>query len=143
MPKFVREALVEYGPTEAYGNRPPYQQNDYIGWIIRAKREETRRKRLAQMLDELCRGDRYMNLAYRGKNGLALCSTGSVQSPIATICPTTAIQAEAHILPRSRRGCEPRPCSPSHFAKFLRQQTRLGDPAETRAVFQHTQFYSE
>ena len=69
MPKFLREALVGHGLAEAYGNRPPYQQNDYIGWIIRAKREETRKKRLEQMLDELRRGDRYMNMAYRGTKG--------------------------------------------------------------------------
>ena len=37
----------------AYGVRPPYQRNDYIGWITRAKRKETRRRRLDQMLDEL------------------------------------------------------------------------------------------
>jgi hypothetical protein len=30
----------------AYQERPPYQQNDYIGWIIRARKPETRAKRL-------------------------------------------------------------------------------------------------
>ncbi len=40
--------------------RPAYQQNDYIGWIIRAKGEDTREKRLAQMLQELEGGERYM-----------------------------------------------------------------------------------
>jgi hypothetical protein len=44
---------------------PPYQQNDYIGWITRAKRQETKEKRLAQMLVELERGDKYMNMDYR------------------------------------------------------------------------------
>ncbi len=53
MPDFVRDALEEYKLTEAYYARPDYQQNDYIGWITRAKREETRQKRLAQMLVEL------------------------------------------------------------------------------------------
>ncbi|HSG43712.1 MAG TPA: YdeI/OmpD-associated family protein [Anaerolineales bacterium] len=28
--------------TDAYNARPPYQRNDYIGWITRAKREETK-----------------------------------------------------------------------------------------------------
>ena len=65
MPDFVRGALEESGLLDAYKRRPPYQQNDYIAWIVRAKREETRRKRLAQMLDELRGGDRYMNMAYR------------------------------------------------------------------------------
>ena len=64
MPPFVRQALVESGLMEAYTERPPYQQNDYVGWIARAKRKETQEKRLAQMLDELASGDRYMNMAY-------------------------------------------------------------------------------
>ena len=49
----------------AYGARPPYQQNDYIGWITRAKRKETRRRRLDQMLDELEAGDLYMRMRWR------------------------------------------------------------------------------
>ncbi len=68
MPEFIRQALEEHGLTEAYSGRPPYQQNDYIGWITRAKREETRQKRLAQMLDELLSGDGYMNMPYRARN---------------------------------------------------------------------------
>jgi len=51
----------------AYRERPPYQQNDYLGWITRAKLEPTRQRRLAQMIDELARGDRYMKMAYRPK----------------------------------------------------------------------------
>ena len=66
MPAFVREALKTGGLFETYRARPAYQQNDYIGWINRAKREETRERRLSQMLDELRRGDRYMNMVYRG-----------------------------------------------------------------------------
>ncbi len=65
MPEFVRNALLERGLMEAYRSRPPYQQNDYIGWITRAKRQETKEKRLAQMLDELERGDKYMKMDYR------------------------------------------------------------------------------
>lgn len=67
MPPFVQAALVERGLMEAYQHRPPYQQNDYIGWITRGKREETQAKRLAQMLDELERDDSYMGMAYRAK----------------------------------------------------------------------------
>ena len=67
MPSFVRKALMENGTMEAYRLRPPYQQNDYLGWITRAKLEPTRQRRLAQMLDELARGDRYMKMAYRPK----------------------------------------------------------------------------
>lgn len=69
MPEFVREALLEHGLMEAYRARPPYQQNDYIGWINRAKRIETRQRRLDQMLDELTRGDVYMKMAYRSGKG--------------------------------------------------------------------------
>lgn len=39
MPVFVRNALDERGLMEAYLDRPPYQQNDYLGWISRAKLE--------------------------------------------------------------------------------------------------------
>lgn len=60
MPSFVRKALMENGVMEAYRLRPPYQQNDYLGWITRAKLEPTRKRRLA-------RGERYMNMAYRPK----------------------------------------------------------------------------
>lgn len=67
MPDSVREALIAGGLMEAFLGRPPYQRNDYLGWIARAKRQETRDKRLAQMLAELQRGDVYMNMAYRPK----------------------------------------------------------------------------
>ena len=69
MPDFIRDALLEHGLDEAYRGRPPYQRNDYIGWIAGAKREETRRKRLNQMLDELRGGDRYMKMSYRPRAG--------------------------------------------------------------------------
>ena len=64
MPDFVKTALIKRGLLYAYKNRPPYQQNDYIGWITRAKREKTRQKRLEQMLDELKKGNLYMNMNY-------------------------------------------------------------------------------
>jgi uncharacterized protein YdeI (YjbR/CyaY-like superfamily) len=67
MPAFVRKALTEAGMMTAYRARPPYQQNDYVGWITRAKREDTRQRRLDQMLEELDKGDRYMKMAYRPK----------------------------------------------------------------------------
>jgi uncharacterized protein YdeI (YjbR/CyaY-like superfamily) len=66
MPLAVRAALAKRGLTNAYEARPPYQRNDYLGWIALAKREETRAKRLSQMLDELERGGVYMNMAWRG-----------------------------------------------------------------------------
>lgn len=65
MPAEVRQALVDRGLMEAYRARPAYQQNDYLGWIARAKLEATKQKRLNQMLDELEGGKLYMNMAWR------------------------------------------------------------------------------
>jgi uncharacterized protein YdeI (YjbR/CyaY-like superfamily) len=65
IPADVRAALARHGLMEAYRSRPPYQRNDYIGWITRARRPETRSRRLAQMLEELTAGDRYMRMPYR------------------------------------------------------------------------------
>ena len=64
MPDYIRKALTERKLMDAYRERPDYQQNDYIGWITRAKREETKAKRLAQMLDELEDGKLYMNMKW-------------------------------------------------------------------------------
>ena len=57
MTDFIREALTERGLMDAYRSRPAYQQNDYIGWIHRAKLKATKQKRLDQMLDELKGGN--------------------------------------------------------------------------------------
>jgi uncharacterized protein YdeI (YjbR/CyaY-like superfamily) len=67
MPDDVRRALETAGLVRAYEDRPPYQRNDYLGWIGRARRPETRRRRLEQMLDELARGGVYMGMAWRGR----------------------------------------------------------------------------
>ncbi len=67
MPEFIAKALAESNLTELYNARPPYQRNDYIGWITRAKRQETVDKRLAQMLDELRGGNKYMGMDYNAK----------------------------------------------------------------------------
>jgi uncharacterized protein YdeI (YjbR/CyaY-like superfamily) len=67
MPDFVCRALEEHRLMLAYDSRPPYQQNDYIGWITRAKLKATQEKRLKQMLDELKAGDSYMGMAYQAK----------------------------------------------------------------------------
>jgi uncharacterized protein YdeI (YjbR/CyaY-like superfamily) len=66
MPDEVRAALEERGLMAAYEARPPYQRNDYLWWIGAAKRPETRRKRLNQMLDELERGGVYMGMRWNG-----------------------------------------------------------------------------
>lgn len=62
MPSFVKEALTDQGLMGDFKERPAYQQNDYIGWINRAKRQETKNKRLQQMLNELEIGGIYMNM---------------------------------------------------------------------------------
>ena len=67
MPDLVHEALESRGLMEAYNARPPYQRNDYIGWITRAKRPETQEKRLNQMLDELEKGNVYMKMDWKPK----------------------------------------------------------------------------
>jgi uncharacterized protein YdeI (YjbR/CyaY-like superfamily) len=66
MPDFFRDALNACGLMDAYRARPPYQQNDYIGWITRAKQEATKQKRLNQMLDELEKGGVYMGMKWKG-----------------------------------------------------------------------------
>lgn len=62
MPADVREKLVERGVMRDYQERPHYQRNDYVGWIQRAKRVETREKRIRQMIEELELGGIYMGM---------------------------------------------------------------------------------
>lgn len=64
MPDYIKQALDEYDVMKDYLERPAYQRNDYIGWIERAKRQETKEKRLAQMLDELKVGGIYMKMKH-------------------------------------------------------------------------------
>lgn len=67
MPDDISRRLEGSGLMDAYRARPAYQQNDYIGWITRAKRDATHEKRLSQMLEELALGDVYMNMAWHEK----------------------------------------------------------------------------
>lgn len=67
MPDELRQILVEHQLMEAYEARPPYQQNDYIGWIGRAKRAETKEKRIRQMLEDLASKQSYMGMPYQAK----------------------------------------------------------------------------
>ena len=66
MPAFVCDALEEDELMASYDARPAYQRNDYLRWIASPALEQTRRKRLDQMLDELKRGDVYMNMKWNG-----------------------------------------------------------------------------
>ncbi len=67
MPTDIEERLIREDLLAPYRGRPAYQQNDYLGWIARAKRPETREKRIGQMIDELRRGDSYMGMRYGPK----------------------------------------------------------------------------
>ncbi|MDY6970357.1 MAG: YdeI/OmpD-associated family protein [Spirochaetota bacterium] len=64
MPDFVKKALDDEKLMEDYLDRPAYQQNDYVGWIIQAKLEKTKQKRLNQMLKELKTGGIYMKMPH-------------------------------------------------------------------------------
>lgn len=64
MPGHVRAALDARGLMNEYRKRPAYQQNDYLGWIEQAKKQETKEKRLAQMLEELETGGVYMKMQH-------------------------------------------------------------------------------
>ncbi len=62
MPDDVRAELQDGGLLELYEERPFYQRNDYLAWIGRAAKLETRRKRIEQMLGELIEGGVYMGM---------------------------------------------------------------------------------
>ena len=64
MPDDVRAELDERGVMDLYLERPFYQRNDYLAWIGRAARIETRRRRIEQMLDELDQGGVYMKMGH-------------------------------------------------------------------------------
>lgn len=67
MPDDVGQRLKSAKLEKSYAARPAYQRNDYLGWIARAKRPQTREKRIAQMLEELEKGGVYMRMAWRGE----------------------------------------------------------------------------
>ena len=60
----VEQALEASDLRAAYDVRPAYQRNDYLGWIDQAKREDTHRRRIGQILDELEDGDAYMGMPW-------------------------------------------------------------------------------
>ena len=66
-PTFFAVQSHSRGLMDRYLTRPPYQQNDYIGWITRARLESTKQKRLTQMLDELERGGVYMRMKWKSE----------------------------------------------------------------------------
>jgi uncharacterized protein YdeI (YjbR/CyaY-like superfamily) len=62
MPDDVLASLERQDLLALYEERPFYQRNDYLSWIGRAVKAETRQKRIAQMLDELASGGVYMGM---------------------------------------------------------------------------------
>lgn len=64
MPEDIAAMLEASGLTAAYAQRPFYQRNDYLSWIGRAKRPETRERRITQMLEELKLGGVYMGMTH-------------------------------------------------------------------------------
>lgn len=64
MQEDIRAALHAEGVSGDYERRPHYQRNHYLGWIEQAKREETRLRRIAQMIAELKRGGVYMGMKH-------------------------------------------------------------------------------
>jgi len=65
LPAYIEKELRDNDLFNDYTQRPPYQQNDYISWIERAKREDTKHKRLAQMIEELKMGGVYMKMEHK------------------------------------------------------------------------------
>ena len=64
MPDDILELLESENLLSDYLARPAYQRNDYLGWIARAARPETRLKRVNQMLEELRAGGVYMKMGH-------------------------------------------------------------------------------
>ena len=65
MPEDIAALLAKRRLQSAYAERPPYQRNDYLGWIARARRAETRQRRIEQMLEELAGSELYMKMSWR------------------------------------------------------------------------------
>jgi len=65
MPSAIKERLLSENLLEAYQERPFYQRNDYLHWILSAKREDTKQKRILLMLQELRDGNTYMNMEFK------------------------------------------------------------------------------
>ena len=62
MPADVMAVLEAESVLADYEARPAYQRNDYVGWITRAAHDDTRQKRINQMVQELRKGGVYMKM---------------------------------------------------------------------------------
>lgn len=65
MPPDIERILEDRGVMPDYQARPYYQRNDYLAWIKRAKLEETRQRRIGQMIAELEVGGLYMRMVHK------------------------------------------------------------------------------
>lgn len=63
----VRDALEKSGMRTAYYGRPPYQRNDFIGWVNKVKASKTWAAHIPQMIGQLKRGHGYMKMDWSGK----------------------------------------------------------------------------
>lgn len=68
LPVALKRRMEQEGVLELYNQRPPYQRNDYLGWIARAKQEATQQKRTEQMIAELKKGNVYMKMKWNGNH---------------------------------------------------------------------------
>ena len=64
MPGNVRGALAKRNLTDAFRDRPTYQQNDYLKWIASANGVAAKQQRLDQLLDELQDGGKFRGEAW-------------------------------------------------------------------------------
>jgi uncharacterized protein YdeI (YjbR/CyaY-like superfamily) len=59
VPLYIEEALREHGAAwEHFSRLAPSHRREYVGWIDSAKKEETRRRRLAEAVSRLERGEK-------------------------------------------------------------------------------------
>ncbi len=60
----VRAALTKHGVLAAYRARPPYQRNDYLGWIKQSVSPANQAKRIETMIHDLKDGGLYMAMKW-------------------------------------------------------------------------------
>ena len=67
LPADVRHALVGHGVLGAFKERSPYQQDDHIARVNRARVVESRVARVMELVAELQHGDPFMRTAWRAR----------------------------------------------------------------------------
>ncbi len=64
MPGNVKTALAKRSLTDAFRDRPQYQQDDYLKWITSGAGPTVKQQRIDQMLEELEKGDAFKGAAW-------------------------------------------------------------------------------